>query len=114
MKIRMTQQELDSVAEFLNRKYEERRAKAKKAGKHYSMTRFAKDVGIKQPTMSKLMKLGPDLSPMEGIDTPILMALWDAFKDEFMEAMRGDAKATKEKQDARQATKEAKKKGAGG
>lgn len=71
------------------------------------MSQFAKDVGIKQPTMSKLMKLGPDKSPVEGIDTPVLMALYDAYGDEFMQAMRGDAVMTKAK-------KEAKAKGVGG
>lgn len=107
MKIFMTQSELDSVSDFLNRKYEERRAKAKSDGRRYSMSQFAKDVGVAQPTMSRLMKLGPDKTPVEGIDTPVLMALWDEFNGEFIEAMRGDAVQAK-------ARKEAKKKGAGG
>ena|SRR3990167_7880890 len=97
MKIHMTQEELDSVAEFLNAKYEEWRAIEKREGRRHSMSQFARSVGLKQPTMSKYMKLGPQREPVEGMDTPILIKFYDRWGDDFMRALRGDATRTEAK-----------------
>jgi hypothetical protein len=70
MKIWMSEQDLENLAVFLNAKYEIRRLAAKKQGKSYSITKFAKDIGIGQPSMSRYMKLGPDKTPNEIVPAP--------------------------------------------
>lgn len=100
MIIGMTIIEADNLAEFLNREYEELRQKHKRQGRSYSMTQFADHLGIGQPTLFRLMKLGPDKKPVEGIDTPILLALYDAYGSKVMDALRGDALVVTEKREA--------------
>lgn len=90
MIISMTLAQAEGLAEFLNRKYEERRTAHRRDGKRYSMTRFSKDLGIAQSTLSRLMVLGPKGKPVEAMDAWILLALYDAFGDELMQALRGD------------------------
>lgn len=101
MNILLRRSALESVSDYLNRKYEEQRVTAKRDGRRYSMTQFAADVGVTQATMSRLMKLGPETSPVEAIDSSVLMALYDRFGAEFMEAMRGDAKLASARKQAK-------------
>lgn len=109
MYIHMTASDLASLSKFLNDKYEERRAKAKQQRRRYSMSQFARDVGLKRSTLSRYMSMDEDMALVEALDTPILMALWDHFGAEFMEALRGDATKTLEKREELKRTK-----GAGG
>ena len=91
MKIRMTQAELISLANFLNQEYERRREAAWADKRKYSMSQFAKDVGINQSTMSRYMRLGPEKNIVEAMDTPLLLAFYDAFGDAFVQSLRGDS-----------------------
>lgn len=93
MFITMTERQTQSVAEFLNAKYDDWSRVQKRAGCRSSISAFAEELGIGQPTMSRYMKLGPDRTPIEHMDGAIFLILFDRWGAEFIEAFREDVRA---------------------
>lgn len=88
----MTLKDLENLSEFLNAQYEKKRLALRREGRNFSITEFAAEVSISQSTMSRMMKLGPRRRVVEALDVPILLALYDAFGPDVLEALRGDSK----------------------
>ena len=101
----MTLKDLENLAEFLNERYEQKRQAHRREGRRFSITDFAVEVGISQSTMTRMMRLGPRQRVVEGLDVPILLALWDYFGADAIEALRGDAEMGKAKNKEKQKTR---------
>jgi len=92
--IHMTKSQALNLARFLNHDYSLR---VDKFGHGYSVQSFADELKIKRGTLGNLMD---ERKPVQGLDADILMALYDFYKDEVMQALRGDAEVVKRNKEA--------------
>jgi predicted transcriptional regulator len=80
----MTKKQWGSLARYLNAQFAKR---VEEHGHSYSLTRFAKELGLARSTLTRYMDERRE-DVIEGMDLDILLNMYAVFGDDLMQALR--------------------------
>ena len=99
MLILMTKDHAISLAKFLNGRFA---SGVEAEGHGFKVTQFSKELKIKRSTLLNLMD---ERKPVEGLDSDILMALWNAYGADVMNALQGDGEIVRRRKEEKEQKK---------